>query len=75
MSLDWLERVAPTLAAPWSLAWSILALAAHGRPVESLVLVLSSFPELEQIEDNGTLAVACLALDYQRALSDFGGTA
>jgi hypothetical protein len=75
MSLDWLERVAPTLKAPWSLAWSALALAAHGHPVESLVQALSSFPDLEQIEDNSTLAVVCLALDYQRALVDFGGTA
>jgi hypothetical protein len=74
MSVDWLERVAPTLSAPWSLAWSILALAAHGRPVESLVQSLSGFPDPEQIEDNGTLAVACLALDYQRALIAFGVT-
>jgi hypothetical protein len=74
MSVDWLERVAPTLSAPWSLAWSILALAAHGRPVESLVQSLSGFPDPEQIEDNGTLAVACLALDYQRALVAFGVT-
>lgn len=74
MSLDWLEGVAPTLSAPWSLAWSILALAAHGRPVESLVQSLSGFPDPEQIEDNSTLAVACLALDYQRALVAFGVT-
>ena len=74
-SVDWLERVAPTLSAPWSLAWSILALAAHGRPVEFLVQSLSSFPDREQIEDNSTLAVACLALDYPRALAAFGVTA
>ena len=72
MSLDWLERVAPTLKAPWSLAWSVLALAAHGRPVESLVPVLSRFPDLEIIEDNSTFAVTCLALDHQRALTAFG---
>jgi hypothetical protein len=75
MSVDWLERVAPTLAAPWSLAWSILALAAHDRPVEFLVNSLSSFPGLKQIEDNSTLAAMCLALDYQRALDAFGVTA
>jgi hypothetical protein len=75
MSVDWLERVAPTLSAPWSLAWSILALASHGRPVECLVQSLSSFPDPEQIKDNSTLAVACLALDYQRALAAFGVTA
>jgi hypothetical protein len=75
MSVDWLERVAPTLSAPWSLAWSILALAAHGRPVEFLVQSLSSFPDPEQIEDNSTLAVACLALDYEYSLTAFGVTA
>jgi hypothetical protein len=75
VSLGWLERVAPTLSAPWSLAWSILALAAHGRPVEFLVQLLSSSLDLEQIEDNSTLAVACLALEYQRSLAAFGVTA
>lgn len=75
MSVDWLERVAPALSAPWSLAWSILALAAHGRPVEFLVQSLSSLPGLQQIEDNSTLAAICLALDYQRALAAFGVTA
>lgn len=75
MSVDWLERVAPTLSAPWSLAWSILALAAHGCPVEFLVQSLSSLPDPEQIEDNSTLAVACLALDYQRTLAALGVTA
>ena len=75
MSVDWLELAAPTLGAPWSLAWSILALAAHDRPVEFLVKSLSSFPDLEQIEDNSTLAAVCLALDYQRALAAFGVTA
>ena len=75
MSLAWLERIAPTLSAPWSLAWSILALSAHGRPVEFLAQALSRFPNLEQLEDTSTLAVACLALDYQRALAAFGVTA
>jgi hypothetical protein len=74
-SVDWLERVAPTLSAPWSLAWSILALAAHGCPVEFLVQSLSSFSDPDQIEDNSTLAAACLALDYQCSLAAFGVTA
>ena len=74
MSLDWLQQVAATLSAPWSLAWSILALAGHRRPIESLVQALSSLPDLENIEDNSTLAVTCLALDYQRALAAFGVT-
>lgn len=71
-SIDWLERVAPALGAPWSLAWSILALAAHGRPVEFLLKSLWSLTDLENIEDNGTLAAVCLALNYQRALAAFG---
>src|SRR5215469_1159842 len=35
-SVAYLERTAPTLTAPWSLAWSILALAAHHRPITLL---------------------------------------
>src|SRR5208283_1921106 len=35
-SVDYLGRVAATLTAPWSLAWAILALAAHRRPTTSL---------------------------------------
>jgi hypothetical protein len=72
LSLDWLERVAPTLNAPWSLAWSIVALAAHHRPVDSLVQKLSHLPGLDQVEDTSTLAVSCLALDHSRALAHFG---
>jgi len=32
-SVEWLEHTAAALTAPWSLAWAILALAAHGRAV------------------------------------------
>jgi hypothetical protein len=72
--VQYLERVAPTLTAPWSLAWSILALAAHGRPIASLHDSLSALSDLSSTEDTGTLALACLALDYRRALSAFGVT-
>jgi hypothetical protein len=68
MSLDWLERVAPTLSAPWSLAWSVLALAAHLRPIDSLTQSLRRLADSDQFEDLSTLAVTCLALDYQRSL-------
>ena len=34
--LDWLERRVVTCSAPWSLAWSLLALDAYDRPVGSL---------------------------------------
>jgi hypothetical protein len=72
LSLDWLERVVPTINAPWSLAWSIVALAAHHRPVDSLVERLSHLPDLDRIEDTATLAIVCLALDHPRALAHFG---
>ena len=71
-SLDWLTSVAPNLSAPWSLAWSILALATHQRPIDPLVQRLSGWPGLKEVEDNNTLAVSCLALDPPRALARFG---
>ena len=73
-SVDYLERVAATLTAPWSLAWAILALAAHRRPSTSLSSSLASFPDLSSIEDTSTLALVCLALDQHRALQAFGVT-
>ena len=71
-SVYWLACVAPRLSAPWSLAWSILALAAHQRPVDSLMQRLSGWPRLDEVEDNSTLAVSCLALDPPRTLARFG---
>ena len=71
-SIDYLERVAPTLTAPWSLAWAILALAAHRRPIASLCSSLAALPDFLSIEDTSTLALACLALDYRCGLSAFG---
>ena len=71
-SLEWLQQVAATLTAPWSLSWSILALAAHHVPVTSLVGLLRDLSDLEQMEDNCSLAVVCLALDHGRALSALG---
>jgi len=71
-SIGYLERVAPTLTAPWSLAWAILALAAHRRRIASLCSSLSAFPDLSGTEDTSTLALVCLALDQQRALEAFG---
>ena len=73
-SVDYLERVAETLTAPWSLAWAILALAAHRRPTTSLSSSLVALPDLSSIEDTSTLAVVCLALDQPRALQAFGVT-
>lgn len=71
-SLQRLQQVAATLTAPWSLSWSILALAAHRVPVTSLVGLLLDLSDLEHMEDNCSLAVVCLALDRGRALSALG---
>jgi hypothetical protein len=61
-SLDWLERRAETCFAPWSLAWTILALDAFGRPTALLTDRLSSFGRPAMINDCATLAVVSLAL-------------
>jgi hypothetical protein len=74
IGVQYLESIAPTLTAPWSLAWGILALAACGRPVDSLYSSLVAIPDLLHVEDTTTLALVCLALDHQRALSDLGVT-
>ena len=71
-SVGWLACVAATLSAPWSLAWSILALATYQRPIDPLVRRLSGWPGLKEVEDNSTLAVSCLALDPPRTLARFG---
>jgi hypothetical protein len=71
-SLQWLERTAPSVTAPWSLAWAVLALAAHRRPVVALFATLLALTDVSRIEDTSTLALVCLALDYPRALSVFG---
>lgn len=60
-SLDWLERRAETCFAPWSLAWTILALDAFGRPMERLADRLSSVIDPTGIKDCATLAVVSLA--------------
>ncbi len=70
----YLERGAPALTAPWSLAWAILALAARRRPTTSLSSSLIARPDLSSIEDTSTLAVVCLAPDQPRALQAFGVT-
>jgi hypothetical protein len=71
-ALNYLERVAPKLTAPWSLAWTILALAAHRRPITSLRNALLAFPDLLHMEDTSTLALVSLALDHEQALVNLG---
>lgn len=70
--LQYLQRVAPTLAAPWSLAWAALALAAYGCPVASLHRLLVALPDLSKNLDTGTLALVCLALAPEWGLSALG---
>ena len=73
-SVQYLERIAPTLTAPWSLAWAILALALYGRPIDLIYSFLVATPGLSSVDDTSTLALVCLALDRQRALSALGVT-
>jgi len=73
-SVQYLERIAPTLTAPWSLAWAILALALYGRPIDLIYSLLVATPGLSSVDDTSTLALVCLALDPQRALSALGVT-
>jgi hypothetical protein len=46
------------------LAWAILALAAHGRAVESLISSLFALPDLSGNDDTCTLALVFLAADH-----------
>jgi len=71
-AVQWLENSAQGLRSPWSLAWTILALAAHGRPVELQLACSRALPDLLAVEDTSTLAVMCLALDSRDTLSAFG---
>lgn len=68
-SLAWLESEALTLWAPWSLAWSALALAAHSRCVARLLNCLADRVGHIDMSDNATLAVSALALDSERFLA------
>lgn len=71
-SLGWLERVAPTLPSAWSLAWSLLTLAAYSRNVESLAESLAKSITTTDIQDIATLAVSALALDHAHSVTFFG---
>jgi squalene cyclase len=62
-ALDWLEHTVQTRSAPWSLAWSILALDAHSRPIEGLVDRLCTSRYQDLFADSATLAAVILAID------------
>ena len=67
-ALNYLERTAPTVTAPWSLAWAILSLAAHERRITLLRRALLHLSERYYLEDTSTLALICLALNYEQTL-------
>src|SRR5439155_3312486 len=62
-SLRWLAHEAYGCPSPWSLAWSILALDAHDRPVEPLQQRLITLTEPDETHDTATLSVIAIALD------------
>ena len=70
-SLDWLTRRAETCFAPWSLAWTILALDAFERPTAFLSDRLSSVVHNARLNDCATLAVVSLALRRAGADNEF----
>lgn len=71
VSLNWLEHRAESLFAPWSLAWTILALHAFRRPARSLIDRLCTVVDPGE-SDCGTLAVVCLALRCANDSNVFG---
>jgi len=71
-AVEYLESVVPALAAPWSIAWANLALAAHCRSDRLVAGALLGLTDLSSTEDTGTLAIASLALDQTRGLSALG---
>lgn len=71
-SLDWLEQRALLCFAPWSLAWSILALNAFRRATQPLINRLAVVVESDEIDDGATLAVVSMALTCANELDTFG---
>jgi hypothetical protein len=71
-SLNWLERRAESLFAPWSLAWTILALHAFRRPTQPWIDRLRAVVEPAEIRDSATLAAVCLALRCADGQNVFG---
>jgi hypothetical protein len=58
-----LEHQSTSCSAPWSLAWSILALDAYDMFVAPLQQRLATLTEPDEIDDTATLATVALALD------------
>ena len=72
-SLAWLECRAGSLFAPWSLAWTVLALGAFRRPTQPWIDRLCAMVEPAENVDCATLAVVCLALRCSHGPNVFGG--
>ena len=72
-SLAWLQRRAESLFAPWSLAWTILALHAFHCPVQPWIDRLCAVVEPIEINDCASLATICLALRCHYRPIVFGG--
>lgn len=70
-SLAWLEHEVCACQALWTLAWSILALDANRRPVESSQRSLARLAESDPFDDTETLAVVVLALDCANSGNPF----
>jgi hypothetical protein len=70
--LDWLEQRARTCSAPWSLAWSVLALNAFGRRTHLSIARLVATVWPAQIENSAALALVSLALGCASGRNAFG---
>jgi hypothetical protein len=62
-SLDWLERASSECAAPWSLAWAVIALTAHDRLATSPLVQLWYSIDMLATEDAATQATVALAFE------------
>jgi hypothetical protein len=71
-SIDWLSGAADHQASIEALSWSILTLFLYGRSIQALQSKISNrLQELENIEDNFTLALTILALRCGQMIHPF----
>jgi len=66
-SLSWLEEGISKCNAPWSLAWAVMALTAHGRPAAGPLRRLADSVVAHDVDNAATLAAVVLA--YQSEAS------
>jgi uncharacterized small protein (DUF1192 family) len=71
-SVEWLKGQTANLRAVSSLAWSILCLFLFGASVDDLKSRLAALAaEVSRIQNNGTLAIAALALQCGETIHPF----